>query len=214
MSKPEVEMKTSVYRIAAVIGLALALVLGALVPAALAGDDGPRTVHVSGSQTPLKNPLNFDVTGDLVGTWYTLSVVPTTTKPTLEVFTGNEVFKGCLDRRGDGKCGRRDLSGTLTFDYIAWESYDAAHNLIKGQCTHPVTGGTGDFAGSRGVISIHDTPVGDEVKSVYRGDIELNAVPSEKSAADAAAAAEVATNASATAPDASTAQLAHACGGK
>ena len=207
-------MKKSAYQIAAVIGLALVLVVGALVPSAVAGD-GSKTVHVSGTQTPLDNPANFDVKGDLVGTWYTLSMNFTTVKaPTLYVFTGNEKFVGCLDRRGDGKCGSRDLKGTLTFDYIAWENYDEQGKLIKGQCTHPVTGGTGDFAGSRGVINIYDTPVGNDVKSAYRGDIELNAVPSEKSAADAAAAAEVAA-ASAEAPNsAPVAATAHGCGGE
>jgi len=205
-------MKKSGYRIAAVIGLALVLVVGMLVPTALAGDDRPKTVHVSGSQTPLKNPLNFDVTGDLIGTWYTLSVFPTTTKPTLYVSTGTEKFVGCLDRRGDGKCGRRDLEGTLTFDYIAWVNLDEEGNFIKGQCTHPVTGGTGDFAGSRGVINIYDTPVGDEVESVYRGDIELNAVPSEKSADDVAAAAKAASD-TVQAPVAVTAEAGRGCGG-
>ena len=138
-----------------------------------------------------------------------MSATVTTAKPTLVVVVGNEKFEGCLDRRGDGRCGGRDLKGTLTFDYIYWANYDAAGKLIKGQCTHPVTGGTGDFAGSRGVISMYDTPVGNEVKTRYRGDIELNAVPSETSAADAAAAAEVVAT-----DDAPTAAaVAHGCSG-
>ncbi len=123
-------------------------------------------------------------------------------------------FVGCLARRGDGKCGRHDLSGTITFDYIAWQNNDENGKLVKGQCTHPVTGGTEDFAGSRGVISIYDTPVGSKVMSTYKGDIELNAVPSEKSAADAAAAADVVASAEAASNATVAASAFHGCGGE
>ena len=205
-------MKKSAYQVAAVVGLALVLAIGMLVPSAVAGD-GSRTVHVTGTQIPIPGTYNSTMKGDLVGTWYTLSGTQTTTKPTLIVVVGTEEFVGCIDRRGDGKCGNHDITGTLTFDYIYWANYNTDGTLIKGQCTHPVTGGTGDFAGSRGVISMFDTPVGNDVKTTYRGDIELNAVPSEKTAADASAAAEVAANAEA--PNtAAVAATAHGCSGE
>ena len=205
-------MTKSVYRIAAVTGLALVLIIATLVPTALAGNDRHRTVHVTGTQMPITGTQNFTMKGDLVGTWFTRSGVATTTKPTLLVVVGTEEFVGCLDRRGDGRCGSRDLTGTLTFDFIYWANFDDKGKLIKGQCTHPVTGGTGDFAGSRGIINMYDTPVGSKVKTTYRGDIDLNAVPSEKSAADAATAGDVA--ATSESPTATTTEMAHACGGE
>lgn len=56
-------------------------------------------------------------------------------------------------------------------------------NLIKGQCVHPITGGSGACRGARGLLNMVDTPVGEEVKTTYEGDIVLNAVPSEGAAA-------------------------------
>jgi len=171
-------MKTNAYRVASVIGLALAMIVSVLTSNALAsgGGDEPRTVHVSGTQTVTDDPMVYDTQGDLVGTWTVLTAVDSTNTPTLLIQTGKEKFEGCIDRRGDGHCGRRDLSGTMYFDYIYWASFDADKNLTKGQCVHPATGGTEDFAGVRGVINMYDTPVGEVIETTYEGDIELNAV--------------------------------------
>jgi hypothetical protein len=90
------------------------------------------------------------------------------------------VLNGCIDRRPrDGECTRRDHRGELHLAFLHWASFDLDGNLIKGQCVHPITGGKGAFAGARGVLRMVDRPVGDRVRTTYRGHIRLNAVSTE-----------------------------------
>jgi hypothetical protein len=44
---------------------------------------------------------------------------------------------------------------------------------VSGTCTHPVTGGTGAFAGARGVIAMVDTPTARGVSMSYVGNVSL-----------------------------------------
>jgi hypothetical protein len=87
--------------------------------------------------------------------------------------------KGCIDRDRNGRCGSRDYRGELRLAFIYWASFDTDGNLIKGQCVHPIPGGRGAFVGARGKLNMVDRPVGDRVKTTYRGEIILNAVLSE-----------------------------------
>ena len=69
------------------------------------------------------------------------------------------------------------------FDYALWMECDPDSGwLNKGKCQHPITGGSGDFAGARGVLIMRDGPVGrgEEVNSTYKGEIVLNAIPNER----------------------------------
>ena len=111
------------------------------------------------------------------------------------VEAGTEVFKGCIDRNHNGRCGASDVSGELRLAFLYWAYYDLDGNLIKGQCTHPITGGTEAFVGARGLLDMVDRPVGDEVKTTYRGEIILNAVPSEGPAAAAVGTTDLRTTA-------------------
>ena len=54
--------------------------------------------------------------------------------------------------------------------------------LIKGKCLHSITGGSGDFTGARGVLLMYRGPAGrgEEVNSIYKGEIVLNAMPNER----------------------------------
>jgi hypothetical protein len=169
-------------------GLALTAAGAAMTPTAVAspadfaGANGrPKTVHVRGQQVPVDVANGkYVMRGDLVGDWlYVPRTPPLHSSDTLYVEAGTEVFKGCIDRDHNGKCGRRDYRGELHLAFIYWASFDLAGNLIKGQCVHPITGGTGAFVGARGVLNMVDSPVGGEVKTTYRGEIVLNAVPSE-----------------------------------
>jgi hypothetical protein len=86
--------------------------------------------------------------------------------------TGTEEFRGCLDRRRDGKCGAKDPSGTLSW----------------GACWHPVTGGTGDFTGAQGVLTFVDSQVGDSVRTKYLGTITTSGDNTARRTATATAA--------------------------
>ena len=46
---------------------------------------------------------------------------------------------------------------------------------------HPITSGAGDFAGGGGMLTIQEVPAGPKkVRTIYRGEIVLNALPSEQ----------------------------------
>lgn len=180
---------------AVLIGLAVAATCASVTSAAVAspGDTtsrpgASRTVHVRGEQIPVDATKGtYVMRGDLVGDWlYIPQTPPLHDVDTLYVEAGTEVFRGCIDRNGNGTCGRRDHRGELRLAFIYWASFDLDGKLIRGQCVHPITGGNGAFTGARGVLNMVDVPRGDAVRTTYRGSIVLNAVPSE-SPVDAAA---------------------------
>ena len=87
------------------------------------------------------------------------------------------MFKGCLDADGDGTCAAGDPTGTLRFSFIYWATFDPKTDaLVRGDCVHPVTGGTGGFAKAKGVIHMIDTPAGSGVKTTYTGSLLLPGV--------------------------------------
>ena len=140
----------------------------------------PHTVHVRGDQIPTSSPTTWEMEGDLVGEWVAYARTPALHDTrTLYSEAGVEVFKGCIDRNRNGTCGRRDYGGEMYAVFLSWASFDLQGNFVRGQCVHPITGGTGDFVGARGVITMVDTPVGDRITTKYRGHVVLNAVPSE-----------------------------------
>jgi hypothetical protein len=153
-----------------------------------------RTVHVRGQQVLVDaQTFRYEMRGDLVGRWTMVPAPALHDMPTLYVEAGTEYFVGCIDRNHNGRCGRREPGGRLTTAYLYWASFDANKALLRGQCVHPVTGGTKDFRGARGVITMVDRPVGDEVRTTYRGDLVLDAVPSEPPARGAERAGLAAT---------------------
>ncbi len=155
----------------------------AAIPATPAlGDDvrtsrHPRTIHVSGllTLTDVKTG-EFAVTGDLVGKW---TIPPTQAEDyynnatTTIINKGTESFTGCL-------AVAKKPCGTLNSDYISWTYLKPSGRLISGGCVHAPTGGTGGFRGVRGLIVMTDTPVGDDVNTLYQGEVILNAYPKEK----------------------------------
>jgi hypothetical protein len=85
------------------------------------------------------------------------------------VQTGQERFVGCLDRNYSQRCDPGEPSGALRFDYVLWMQYDPDSGwLIKDKCLHPITGGSGDCAGTRGVLIMRDGPVGRGERSTAR----------------------------------------------
>lgn len=181
-------MRSRVRRTALLAGLAFAAAGMTLTPTAQAGppDPGvtsakPRSVDVRGRQIPVDvSAGKYRMEGDLVGDWlYVPQAPPLHDSDTLFVEAGIEVFNGCIDRNHDGQCGARDVRGELRTAFLYWSSFDLDGNLIRGQCVHPVTGGRGAFVGARGRLDMVDRPVGNGVRTTYRGTIILNAVPSE-----------------------------------
>ena len=80
-----------------------------------------------------------------------------------------------------------DPSGTLNFEFEYWGLFGSADpaSLVWGACFHPVTSGTGDFAGAQGVIQMVDTPTGNGVKTRYIGNLKLGAAAERARAAAA-----------------------------
>lgn len=194
-------MKSSVRRTAAVAGSILTVACIAAAPATVAksadaatavakatdGVDrsgGRHALRVAGRQIPvdLANGL-YEMRGSLVGDWQYIPREVLHNTSTLYAEAGVEVFNGCIDRRPrDGRCTGRDYRGELHLAFLYWASFDQGGDLIRGECVHPITGGRGAFAGARGRLNMVDRPIGDEVKTTYRGRIVLNAVPAEDDA--------------------------------
>ena len=181
-------MTSSAQKSAVLTGLALMIASAGLIPAAVAAADEaerrPPTVHVTGKQKLVEYTpelSTYVMEGDLVGDWVYDPVGPPLYKSqTFYAEAGQETFTGCIDRNRDGACGRRDRRGTMNLTFLYWASFEAdGTTLIAGQCVHPITGGTGAFKGARGVLHMRDRLVNGEVRTTYRGDIQLNAVPDE-----------------------------------
>ena len=145
------------------------VLIGSLVAVVMALSVAPaaaKTYRVSGRLHPPADPSSptGKVTGGLRGTWTTTNFEPTADSPLMES-KGTETFKGCIDRRRDRSC-KGDPKGTLDFTFLFWGMPGAQANTTTwGACYHPVTGGTGAFAGAKGVLMMVDTPIGDGTKT-------------------------------------------------
>lgn len=159
----------------------LALAVAGLV---LAAGAAASVLHVRGTQTVIdENAGTFAMHGTLVGTWYTTSFVPSYDSPSLFAATGTEKFVGCVDANRDRHCGGSDPHGSLSFAYVYWADYDAVTGAFKhGQCVHPVTRGTGSFAGASGLLFMNDTVHGSRVVTTYKGQIKFGSGGSAQAA--------------------------------
>ena len=174
--------------------LVLSVVAGTLVAAATAATaapaatDEPTTLQVEGTQTPV-SPELYESHGGLLGDFWILSFDPLYESDSLVIGTGSERFVGCVDVDLDEVCADDEPSGELLFDYVQWATFDpSTGDLIEGNCTHPITGGTDDFDGARGLVTMHDVLVGGEVETTYEGTVVLDAVPAAAPAAQGATA--------------------------
>lgn len=130
---------------------------------------------VSGEQKVVNEKAGTSkMSGGLIGNWKITSFKGVASKP---VFRGNgtESFNGCIDRKLDGSCAG-DPSGTMKFSFRYWGKFNSKDAVQLGTCAHPVTGGTGDFAGSTGFLMMVDTPIKKApfVKTEYEGIITLS----------------------------------------
>ncbi len=160
-------MKGILRKIAAV-ALLCGVACAALVSGATAGAGGPYTLH-GNSITVDEAKGTSRVDGSLIGTWQTMSFMTIAEGGPQYAGAGTELFTGCHDRNGNKKCEAAE-KGSLKFTFTYWGTYDLTTGaLVKGQCQHPVVGGTGAFKGARGVVYMKDTPTATGVRTVYSG---------------------------------------------
>jgi hypothetical protein len=136
-----------------------AVVVGALAIAGTAGAGGSN-IQVSGLQTPVADGV-YQMTGDLVGWWYTTSVTVFRfhESGTVQV-KGTELYAGCVDSDRDGTCEPGEPAGTLDLAFNFSGKFDnVTFAEIHGRCHHVVTGGSDDFAHATGVLEFKDDPV-------------------------------------------------------
>jgi len=189
------EKVRAAIRLATLAGAAVILVGAGPVAAAMAapgipGKDrpsGPTIVLVRGHQLAVNDQGRYWMSGDLIGRWTVLTAetlpgyaIPEAPWTLLQ--TGQERFDGCIDQNQTKHCDSGDPLGALSFDYLVWIRYEPnTGRPIEGNCVHPITSGTQDFAGARGALTMHDIQVGrgEESRTRYQGKIVLNAAPNE-----------------------------------
>jgi hypothetical protein len=151
--------------------------VAASVLAVLAMPASAGTTQVSGiavfndeCQPPVGSPPSdpgdyppIELSGPLVGCWYTYVSASQFNPSGTYIEQGTEIFVGCLN----GSCGTFETTYTFTAKYVD----DTFAEEIHGRCHHPIVGGTGDFAGAKGVINFKDDVV--NLKFDYRGHISL-----------------------------------------
>jgi hypothetical protein len=149
------------------------LVAAAAALALAASASAASTYQVSGKQTVVDEAAGkFAMHGSLVGDWDTTSFTEIAKAPIYRA-KGTELFAGCLDVGRDGSC-KGDPAGKLRFDFKYWAQFDAQGGVVWGSCYHPITGGTGAFAGATGVLMMVDTPTAQGISTSYIGNVTLN----------------------------------------
>jgi hypothetical protein len=106
----------------------------------------------------------IDLSGSLDGCWYTYVSASQLNPSGTYVERGTEIFVGCLNGT---TCGTFETTYTFTAKYVD----DTFAEEIHGRCHHPIVGGTGDYAGAKGVINFKDDVV--NLKFDYKGHISL-----------------------------------------
>ena len=160
------------------VGCALELSDLKLAGAPLANSSSAGTTQVSGfgvfnteCQAPVGDPPAdpgdyppIDLTGSLNGCWYTYVTASQLNPSGTYKETGSETFVGCFNGLA---CGTFETVYTFTAKYTD----ETFAQEIHGRCEHSIVGGTGDFAGAKGVILFKDDVV--NLKFDYRGHISL-----------------------------------------
>lgn len=149
-----------------------------VAPALMIGDSAAGSaamaVKVKGTQTVVNEKKGiYDMHGSLVGRWTVTAFTPRYQGSSEFAGTGSERFQGCHDTDANGTCDAGEPSGTMRFTFMYWTTFDPkTGKLLKGQCVHPVTGGTGAFAKAKGLIIMHDRPTANGTRTTYTGTLE------------------------------------------
>lgn len=136
------------------VGLALLTASLAIVPVAAASEATIRGVMTPDTATACTgDPLSIStyvVSGSLQGCWYIETSVPVTSSQNGGVWSGQELFVGCLG----------SACGSFRTTYTFWAKYAADGSEIHGHCHHDLVSGTGAFSGATGFLQMHDLPDG------------------------------------------------------
>jgi hypothetical protein len=167
------------------------IVLAVAAALALAASAGAATTYqVSGKQTVVDEAAGkYTMHGGLIGDWTFTSFTEIAKAPIFKA-KGTELFSGCLDVGRDGSC-KGDPAGRLRFSFKYFAQFDAQGGLVWGSCVHPITGGTGAFAGATGVLAMVDSPTAQGVATSYIGHVTLGASKGRAHGGARAAAASV-----------------------
>ena len=164
---------------------ASAVALAAISFAAAA--DAPKPLVLKGKQIAVDEQKGiYKVTGSLIGDWrVTAFKVEYSDTGGRLLGSGKELFTGCYDTDRSGLCDAGEPTGTLRFTFLYWATFKpGTETLVKGQCIHPVVGGTGGFAKAKGLIHMVDVPSASGVRTTYTGALT---VPGISTAAAASA---------------------------
>jgi hypothetical protein len=134
----------------AVLPLLVALIGSLLAVGAVAADNGATIARGVQLAAGTCADGGYQMTGSLAGCWW-IDTFETKSDPDKSNFraSGTEHFTGCLG----STCGTFFTTYTFTAKTDGpWPTSAEIH----GRCHHPITGGTGGFAGVSGVISFHD----------------------------------------------------------
>jgi hypothetical protein len=169
-------------KLGAVLVASVVVACVAVAGAAFAGT-GNEPMALKGKQIPVNEAAGeYKLTGGLLGAFYVESFVPSYKGADGKlVASGKESFRGCNDVDGNGTCDTGEPSGTLRFTYVYWASFTKAGSLVRGECMHPISGGTGGFANATGFLHMWDTPQGKKVVTTYTGSIQYPSPPSTSS---------------------------------
>ncbi len=161
--------------------LALAATVMVIVTAMpAAGAVSPSKIYrVQGTQTAV-DFTHFDMhpkpgKPGLHGAWTTTSVTHEKFVAPYYFAIGTEQFDGCIDTNGSDSCSRAEPAGQMYFDFVFWARFDQNGTEIEGGCVHPITGGTGAFTHTTGVLTMRDFLVGTELRTTYQGTIAVQA---------------------------------------
>lgn len=166
-----------------------ALAFGVLSLPSIAGTTQVAGVGVfnTACQPPVGSPPDnlgdyppIDLSGSLVGCWYTYVSASRFNPSGTYIEQGTEIFVGCLNGTA---CGTFETTYTFTGKYTD----DTFAEEIHGRCEHAIVGGTGDFAGAKGAIKFKDDVV--NLKFDFRGHVTLE---SSDAKADATVAQDAA----------------------
>lgn len=154
----------------AALAVVAAVAIGAAVPTAAAASRGQGATIIRGIQLAYGTcggGTGYQMTGALDGCWWIDTFEPRTdpTRHTL-IATGVEHFEGWIGA----------YFGTITTRYEYSAKMDGpwvSSAEIHGRCHHPITGGTGDFAGASGELSFTDVVDVDPPYYPYWGNIRV-----------------------------------------
>jgi len=154
-----------------VVALLASLLLALPAPAHAANDQLTGTALFNPGTSCPDSPSDYpdygalDMSGSLVGCWYTDIETAVITPGGVYHESGTELFVGQLDG---------GPAGTFTTTYKFDAKLNADGTEVRGRCHHPIVSGsgTGGFAGATGRVDFKDI-IGDPVTYEYRGHISL-----------------------------------------